>query len=114
MRGSSWRAHPHAHTPCRYPDDPDFHPLRELVHLPLCTHIRRLLTSLLLYVMLVFLCCHLPAKISIWLCPSLVPLHVRFSDPTEMPADLLLFNFCAPFALDQLQIRNVSLKFVEC
>lgn len=37
----------------RYPDDPDFHPFRELVHVAVLTHLRRMGVTFLLYCMLV-------------------------------------------------------------
>lgn len=74
-------------------DDPDFQPFRELLTLPVRTHIRRLLTSAILYSSLVWLCIHIPSMVIVRVFPSVTPFHVRFSDPTEMPADLLLFHF---------------------
>ncbi len=42
---------------------------------------------------LVWFCIHIPSMVVVRLFPSVTPFHVRFSDPTEMPADLLLFHF---------------------
>lgn len=94
----------------RYPDDPDFQPFRELVTIPFFTHIRRVLVSAVVYNVLAVLCCHIPAKFYIWLFSSLVPLHVRFSDPTEVPVDLILFHFCAPFAFERFDLKDLSLQ----
>lgn len=58
-----------------------------------------------------FLTCHLPLKFYLWLCPYIVPL--RLFEPTEIPIDLFIFHFCAPFALEQLDVRNGCLQLVK-
>jgi hypothetical protein len=59
-------------------------PFRELVQLPVLTHLKRLLVSCLMYIILVVFCVHLPAKMAIKLFPTLTPLHIRLSEATEM------------------------------
>jgi hypothetical protein len=68
----------------RYPDDAQFNPFRELLQLPVLTHLRRLAVSCVMYITLVIFCVHLPAKLATKAFPSLTPIHIRLSDPTEM------------------------------
>eukprot|EP00184_Porphyridium_aerugineum_P005636 CAMPEP_0184696662 /NCGR_PEP_ID=MMETSP0313-20130426/3882_1 /TAXON_ID=2792 /ORGANISM="Porphyridium aerugineum, Strain SAG 1380-2" /LENGTH=1180 /DNA_ID=CAMNT_0027155331 /DNA_START=258 /DNA_END=3800 /DNA_ORIENTATION=- len=83
----------------RNPDDPDFHPFRELVELPLSRHMRRLTISIFIYVPLILLLVYVPAELCMALGSSVFPFQLRFSDPlTEVPADLLLFHVCIPLA----------------
>jgi E3 ubiquitin-protein ligase MARCH6 len=89
----------------RYPDDDDFHPLRDLVNKPLLKHLRRLCLSLLIYGSLVYFCLNLPTKIFLRTWPSLAPFRFNFGE-AEMPADLLLFHFCLPFIVEWLDVRK--------
>ncbi|KAA8496036.1 putative E3 ubiquitin ligase SUD1 [Porphyridium purpureum] len=83
----------------RNPDDPDVHPLRELVEKPLSRHMRRMTISLFIYAPLIILLVYVPTHACAFLVPQLLPFRLRFSDPlTEVPADLLLFHVCVPLA----------------
>ncbi|KAI7989710.1 putative E3 ubiquitin ligase SUD1 [Camellia lanceoleosa] len=53
--------------------------------------------------MLVFL----PVKLAMRMAPSIFPLDISVSDPfTEIPADMLLFQICIPFAIEHFKLRT--------
>ncbi|KAJ0441850.1 hypothetical protein HanRHA438_Chr16g0750491 [Helianthus annuus] len=52
--------------------------------------------------MLVFL----PVKLAMRMAPSIFPFDISVSDPfTEIPADMLLFQICIPFAVEHFKLR---------
>lgn len=57
----------------RNPDDPDFHPFRELVEKPLSRHARRLLFSVAIYMPLVVAFVYIPAQICLKALPTVFP-----------------------------------------
>ena len=57
----------------RNPEDPDFHPFRELVERPLSRHARRLCMSTLIYVPLVAALVYTPGQICLKLLPNVFP-----------------------------------------
>jgi hypothetical protein len=97
----------------RYPDDPDFNPLLDLVEVNSLTQLRRLFISLLLYITLIFLMAHVPSRIGARLFPGLVPLHIGLNESFEVPLDLLIFHFSVPFILDRFSLQAVSTTFIS-
>jgi len=97
----------------RDPDDPDFHPLAELVDLPFRRHFRRLIITVLLYCSLLFLGIHLPTKIYVKFFPSLAPLRFRWSNPLELPADFVLCHVCFPFAVGRIRSLKIPLRLTK-
>nr|PNR39211.1 hypothetical protein PHYPA_019489 [Physcomitrium patens] len=80
----------------RDPADPNYNPFRDLIDDPLHKHARPWI------VMLVFL----PVRLAISIAPRMFPLDIRVSDPfTEIPADMLLFHICIPFAVEHFRPR---------
>lgn len=57
----------------RNPDDPEFHPFRELVEKPLSRHARRLIISVAIYMPLVVALVYLPAQICLKVLPGVFP-----------------------------------------
>ncbi|XVF67547.1 hypothetical protein PTKIN_Ptkin10aG0130100 [Pterospermum kingtungense] len=91
----------------RDPFDPNYSPIRELIDDPVHKQARRVLLSVpvsgSLIVMLVFL----PVKLAMRMVPSIFPLDISVSDPfTEIPADMLLFQICIPFAIEHFKLRT--------
>lgn len=74
----------------RNPDDPDFHPFRELVEKPLSRHARRMCLSVLIYVPLVVATVFVPSKICVYLLPHVFPL--RFDDFSHSLVDVPFGN----------------------
>jgi len=61
----------------RNPDDPDFHPFRELVEKPLSRHARRMFLSVLIYVPLVLATVYVPSIICVRFLPHVFPLRLE-------------------------------------
>lgn len=74
----------------RNPDDPDFHPFRELVEKPLSRHARRMCLSVLIYVPLVMATVFVPSKICVYMLPHVFPL--RFDDFSHSLIDVPFGN----------------------
>ena len=93
----------------RNPDDPDYHPFRELVQEPLWMHGRRILLSAIIYSSLIILLVWCPIQICLALLPSLLPINLAFDDPlTDIPANLFLFHICVPFTIEHFKPRAVT------
>ncbi|OVA15638.1 zinc finger protein [Macleaya cordata] len=90
----------------RDPADPNYNPFRDLIDDPVHKHARRVLLSIAVYGSLIVLLVFLPVKLAMRLAPSIFPLDVSVSDPfTEIPADMLLFQICIPFAIEHFKLR---------
>ncbi|KAH7307266.1 hypothetical protein KP509_22G052000 [Ceratopteris richardii] len=91
----------------RDPADPNYNPFHDLVEDPIHKHARRVLLSVVVYGSLVVMLIFLPVKIALSIAPSLFPLDIRISDPfTEIPADMLLFHICIPFAIEHFRPKR--------
>ncbi|SPQ97280.1 RING-type E3 ubiquitin transferase [Plasmodiophora brassicae] len=97
----------------RDPEDPDFHPIQELVDKPLPRLIRSLVVSVTIYVVLLLLCLHVPTKMAVSIVPSVAPLTLRFSNSNEMPGDLVFLHFCLPFAIERIHSGRLHSRFVS-
>ncbi|KAK9109242.1 hypothetical protein Sjap_017302 [Stephania japonica] len=90
----------------RDPADPNYNPFRDLIDDPVHKHTRRVLLSVGVYGSLIVMLVFLPVKLAMRLAPSIFPLDVSLSDPfTEIPADVLLFQICIPFAIEHFKLR---------
>lgn len=74
----------------RNPDDPEFHPFRELVEKPLSRHARRMCISVVIYVPLIIALVYVPAQICLKLLPSVFPF--RSEDFSHILIDLPFGN----------------------
>nr|CAD1831785.1 unnamed protein product [Ananas comosus var. bracteatus] len=91
----------------RDPADPNYNPFRDLIDDPLHKHARRVLLSVAVYGSLIVMLVFLPVKVAMRLAPSIFPLDISVFDPfTEIPADMLLFQICIPFAIDHFKPRE--------
>ncbi|KAL6494705.1 putative E3 ubiquitin ligase sud1 [Orobanche gracilis] len=96
----------------RDPADPNYNPFRDLIDDPVHKHARRVLLSVVVYGSLIVLLVFLPVKLAMRMVPSIFPLDISVSDPfTEIPADMLLFQICIPFAIEHFKLRH-TLKSV--
>ncbi|KAK3195827.1 hypothetical protein Dsin_027137 [Dipteronia sinensis] len=85
------------------PVDPNYNPLRDLLKLA-----RRVLLSVPMHGSLIVMLVFLPVKLSMRMAPSVFPLDISVSDPfTEIPADMLLFQICIPFAIELFKLRTL-------
>ncbi|KAF1875002.1 hypothetical protein Lal_00007618 [Lupinus albus] len=91
----------------RDPADPNYNPFRDLIDDPVHKHARRVLLSVAVYGSLIVMLVFLPVKLAIRMTPSIFPLDISVSDPfTEIPADMLLFQICIPFAIEHFKLRT--------
>ncbi|KAJ4716285.1 E3 ubiquitin-protein ligase MARCH6 [Melia azedarach] len=91
----------------RDPADPNYNPFRDLIDDPVHKHARRVLLSVAVYGSLIVMLVFLPVQLAMRLVPSTFPLDISVSDPfTEIPADMLLFQICIPFAIEHFKLRT--------
>ncbi|KAL5987701.1 putative E3 ubiquitin ligase sud1 [Asimina triloba] len=91
----------------RDPADPNYNPFRDLIDDPVHKHARRVLLSVAVYGSLIVMLVFLPVKLAMRLAPSIFPLDISVADPfTEIPADMLLFQICIPFAIEHFKPRT--------
>ncbi|XP_075504178.1 putative E3 ubiquitin ligase SUD1 [Primulina tabacum] len=91
----------------RDPADPNYNPFRDLIDDPVHKHARRVLLSVFVYGSLIVMLVFLPVKLAMRMAPSIFPLDISVSDPfTEIPADMLLFQICIPFAVQHFKLRH--------
>ncbi|CAK9266883.1 unnamed protein product [Sphagnum jensenii] len=90
----------------RDPADPNYNPFRDLIDDPIHKHARRVLLSVVVYGSLIVMLVFLPVQLAISIAPYMFPFDIRVSDPfTEIPADMLLFHICIPFAVEHFRPR---------
>ncbi|GJX82258.1 probable E3 ubiquitin ligase SUD1 isoform X1 [Tanacetum coccineum] len=90
----------------RDPADPNYNPFRDLIDDPVHKHARRVLLSVTVYGSLIVMLVFLPVKLAMRMAPSVFPLDISVSDPfTEIPANMLLFQICIPFAIEHFKLR---------
>ncbi|KAI0425825.1 hypothetical protein F5Y09DRAFT_320686 [Xylaria sp. FL1042] len=84
----------------RDPDDPEFHPVRDVLERNVTTQLRKILFSALVYGALVVICLGgVVWGLSITL-PNVLPIHYTYNEPVlEFPVDLLFCNFLMPLAV---------------
>lgn len=91
----------------RDPDDPTFHPVRDVLERNVTTQLRKIAFSALVYGALVILC----LGGVIWsigrLFPDLFPIQWISTEPVlEFPMDLLLYNFLTPLLIKLFKPSN--------
>ena len=84
----------------RDPDDPEFHPVRDVLERNVTTQLRKILFSAFVYGALVVICLGgVVWGLSIAL-PTVLPIHYTYNEPVlEFPIDLLFCNFLMPLAV---------------
>lgn len=85
----------------RDPDDPEFHPVRDVLERNLSTQLRKILFSAFVYGALVIVC--LGGVVwGLWFAmPNVLPVHYSSNEPVlEFPVDLLFYNFLMPLAVN--------------
>ncbi|KAG6577410.1 putative E3 ubiquitin ligase SUD1, partial [Cucurbita argyrosperma subsp. sororia] len=99
----------------RDPADPNYNPFRDLIDDPMHKHARRVLLSVAVYGSLIVMLVFLPVKLAMRMVPSIFPLDISVSDPfTEIPADMLLFQICIPFAIEHFKLRTTIKSLLRC
>lgn len=84
----------------RDPDDPEFHPVRDVLERNVTTQLRKILFSAFVYGALVVVCLGgVVWGLSLTI-PSVLPIHYSSNEPVlEFPIDLLFYNFLMPLAV---------------
>eukprot|EP00127_Corallochytrium_limacisporum_P000831 Clim_evm7s26 gene=Clim_evmTU7s26 len=93
----------------RNPNDPNFHPIREMVDLPVHRHLRRLGLSAVMYGVIILILVWLPIKVSTFLFPNVLPFELRFSEPlTRIPIEFVVFHFLTPQLFRRVNFKKVT------
>ncbi|ODA76801.1 hypothetical protein RJ55_07317 [Drechmeria coniospora] len=84
----------------RDPDDPEFHPVRDVLERNLTTQLRKILFSAFVYGALVIVCLGGVVWGLAYALPGVLPIHYSSNEPVlEFPVDLLFYNFLMPLAV---------------
>ncbi|ATY65008.1 RING finger membrane [Cordyceps militaris] len=84
----------------RDPDDPEFHPVRDVLERNLITQLRKILFSAFVYGALVIICLGGVVWGLSTALPTVLPIHYSSNEPVlEFPVDLLFYNFLMPLAI---------------
>ncbi|EPE32664.1 RING/U-box [Glarea lozoyensis ATCC 20868] len=84
----------------RDPDDPTFHPVRDVLERNVATQLRKILFSALVYGALVVICLGGVVWGLALAFNSVLPIHWSSNEPVlEFPIDLLFYNFLMPLAV---------------
>lgn len=87
----------------RDPDDPTFHPVKDVLDRPVLTQLRKIGYSALIYGFLVLIC--LGGVVwGLHYSTDVLPIHWSSNEPVlEFPVDLLLYNFFMPLAVEHFK-----------
>ncbi|KAK0622444.1 hypothetical protein B0T14DRAFT_513885 [Immersiella caudata] len=84
----------------RDPDDPEFHPVRDVLERSVTTQLRKILFSAFVYGALVIICLGGVVWGLALALPNVLPVHYSSNEPVlEFPIDLLFYNFLMPLAV---------------
>ncbi|KAL0932324.1 e3 ubiquitin-protein ligase march6 [Colletotrichum truncatum] len=84
----------------RDPDDPEFHPVRDVLERNVMTQLRKILFSAFVYGALVIICLGGVVWGLALTLPNVLPIHYSSNEPVlEFPVDLLFYNFAMPLAV---------------
>jgi len=84
----------------RDPDDPEFHPVRDVLERSVTTQLRKILFSAFVYGALVIVCLGGVVWGLALALPNVLPVHYSSNEPVlEFPIDLLFYNFLMPLAV---------------
>ncbi|KAH7038305.1 uncharacterized protein B0I36DRAFT_346300 [Microdochium trichocladiopsis] len=84
----------------RDPDDPEFHPVRDVLERNVTTQLRKIMFSAFVYGALVIVCLGGVVWGLSMALPNVLPIHYSSNEPVlEFPIDLLFYNFLMPLAV---------------
>lgn len=91
----------------RDPDDPEFHPVRDVLERNVTTQLRKILFSAFVYGALVVVCLGGVVWGLALALPHVLPIHYSSNEPVlEFPIDLLFYNFLMPLAVKFFKPSN--------
>jgi hypothetical protein len=94
----------------RNPDDPDFEPIREMLDKSIFRSLRRILMSIIIYLIVIIACIYLPCRILERKFPQILPFMVDEKESSDMPVDFLMFHVSFPIILDKIHFSYFSAK----
>lgn len=91
----------------RDPDDPTFHPVRDVLERSVITQLRKIIFSAVVYGGLVLICLGGVVWGLSYSFPTLFPIHWSSNEPVlEFPVDLIFYNFLMPVAVRVFRPSN--------
>ncbi|MCJ1283514.1 hypothetical protein MMC26_002844 [Xylographa opegraphella] len=98
----------------RDPDDPTFHPVRDVLERNVSTQLRKIAFSALVYGALVIICLGTIIWSLAFAVDGVFPIHWSSNEPVlEFPVDLLVYNFLMPLAVKFLKPSNGLTKMYD-
>ncbi|MCJ1290530.1 hypothetical protein MMC34_002069 [Xylographa carneopallida] len=98
----------------RDPDDPTFHPVRDVLERNVSTQLRKIAFSALVYGALVIICLGTIVWSLAFAVDGVFPIHWSSNEPVlEFPVDLLVYNFLMPLAVKFLKPSNGLIKMYD-
>ncbi|MCJ1400804.1 hypothetical protein MMC11_004012 [Xylographa trunciseda] len=98
----------------RDPDDPTFHPVRDVLERNVSTQLRKIAFSALVYGALVIICLGTIVWTLAFTVEGVFPIHWSSNEPVlEFPVDLLVYNFLMPLAVKFLKPSNGLTKMYD-
>ncbi|MCJ1433693.1 hypothetical protein MMC27_003057 [Xylographa pallens] len=98
----------------RDPDDPTFHPVRDVLERNVSTQLRKIAFSALVYGALVIICLGTIVWSLAFAVDGVFPIHWSSNEPVlEFPVDLLVYNFLMPLAVKFLKPSNGLTKMYD-
>ncbi|KAL5604458.1 hypothetical protein BROUX41_002427 [Berkeleyomyces rouxiae] len=95
----------------RDPDDPEFHPIREVLERNIFVQVRKIMFSALVYGTLVLMCLGGVVWGLSFSNLGLFPIHYSSNEPVlEFPIDLLFYNFLMPLAVKFFKLDDAILN----
>ncbi|KAI1951235.1 hypothetical protein LOZ57_001790 [Ophidiomyces ophidiicola] len=92
----------------RDPDDPTFHPVRDVLERNVSTQLRKIAFSALVYGALVIICMGGVVWGLAFVFPGVLPLHWSSNEPVlEFPVDLLFYNLVMPLTIRSIKPSNI-------
>ncbi|XP_013100467.1 E3 ubiquitin-protein ligase MARCHF6 [Stomoxys calcitrans] len=87
-------------------NDPDFSPIQEMIHLPIFKHVRRLISSAMIFGSVVLLMLWIPIRVLKTIWPTFLPYTLSGdSDVNELSLQLLLLQIVLPGFFEQSHTR---------
>jgi len=89
--------------------NPDFSPVREIIHLPISKHVKRFALSIIIFGSTIILIAWLPVQLLLYLVPEFLPYHGDSdlaNSAGDYPLQLMVFQFALPGLLEQGSLKN--------
>eukprot|EP00118_Oscarella_pearsei_P007487 m.36948 g.36948 ORF g.36948 m.36948 type:complete len:939 (+) comp32308_c0_seq5:103-2919(+) len=97
-------------------NDPDFHPVQEMIQLPVYRHARRFLLSSIIFGMAILVIVWIPSQLILAIFPGFLPYVVNLSSESpmgELSLELILLQVILPAILEQKHTRLVMKGFIQ-